>query len=185
MDAQIGRIAQAVRQRQKRFKEEWLIFVTTDHGRDEQTGKSHGGQSPRQRSTWIVTNHPQLNSYPRYYTPDIVDIMPAIARFMNISIPPEISPEPDGVPLTGSISLSGMDVNHSGNKLDITWKAMEPAGKVKIRTSTTNHFKTGGRDNYQLVAQVPLERGYAVIDTSTLPRSDLQGSSEVILQLIL
>jgi hypothetical protein len=171
MDTQIGQIAQAVQERQKKHNEEWLLFITTDHGRDEQTGKSHGGQSLRQRSTWMVTNYPQLNAYARYYTPGIVDIMPSIARFMNISIPGEVSWELDGVPLIGAVSLADVEVNYFQNKLDITWKSIEPKGAVKIWIATTNEFKTGGKDKYRLMAQVPLEMGHATIDVGSMPSS--------------
>ncbi len=63
MDQQIGRIWAAIQERQKRFGEDWLIFITTDHGRDEKTGRGHGGQSPRQRTTWMVTNLKRINAY--------------------------------------------------------------------------------------------------------------------------
>ncbi|MDO3640601.1 hypothetical protein [Mucilaginibacter sp. L3T2-6] len=33
--------------REKHFNEEWVIFVTTDHGRSEDNGRNHGGQSKR------------------------------------------------------------------------------------------------------------------------------------------
>jgi len=169
LDAQIGKIAQAVRYRQQQFKEEWLIFVTTDHGRDEQTGKSHGGQSFRQRSTWIVTNYPQVNNYARYYTPGIVDIMPSIARFLNLNIPQEVSRELDGTPLIGPVSLADVKINHFQNKLDISWKALEFKGMVKIWVATTNAFQTGGKDSYHFLAEVPLRQGYASIPTVNQP----------------
>jgi hypothetical protein len=169
MDTQIGQIAQAVQERQKKHNEEWLLFITTDHGRDEQTGKSHGGQSSRQRSTWMVTNYPQLNAYARYFTPGIVDIMPSIARFMNIAIPQEISRELDGLPLIGPVSVANVEVNHLQDKLDISWKALEPKGEVKIWVATTNEFKTGGKDKYQLMVQVPIESGHVTVDVANMP----------------
>jgi hypothetical protein len=169
MDAQIGEIAQAVNYRQKNHQEEWLIFITTDHGRDEQTGKNHGGQSFRQRSTWLVTNYPKLNTYAGYYTPGIVDIMPSMARFMNISIPTEISRELDGIPLLGEVSVAAVEIHHFQNQLDITWKPIQEAGQVKIWVSTTNAFKEGGKDNYQLMAQEPLKKGQATVDITKLP----------------
>ena len=49
-DAQVGRIWEAVKQRQA-LGEDWMIVVTTDHGRDPVTGKGHGGQSVRERTT--------------------------------------------------------------------------------------------------------------------------------------
>ena len=39
MDAQVGRVWAAIQYREQHFKEDWLIFVTTDHGREEKLGK--------------------------------------------------------------------------------------------------------------------------------------------------
>src|SRR5690606_11358928 len=39
MDKRIGKIWKAVKDRENKFNEEWLIIVTTDHGRDEISGK--------------------------------------------------------------------------------------------------------------------------------------------------
>ena len=55
MDKQVGRIWNAIQYRRKNFNEDWLIIITTDHGRDEKTGKGHGGQTPRQRINGLVT----------------------------------------------------------------------------------------------------------------------------------
>src|SRR5690606_12385834 len=101
MDDQMGRLWQAIQYREKKFKEDWVIYITTDHGRMANNGKGHGGQSDRERSTWIVTNAKGLNSYFKTGNPGIVDIMPSIAQFLNISIPREQLMEIDGVPLTG------------------------------------------------------------------------------------
>ena len=48
-------IWEAVKYREKEFEEEWMVIVTTDHGRTE-SGYGHGGQSERERSCWIATN---------------------------------------------------------------------------------------------------------------------------------
>lgn len=166
MDNQVGKIWNATQYRKKHFKEDWLIFITTDHGRDEQTGKGHGGQTPRQRNTWIVTNYPDLNNYAKFYHPAIVDIMPTIARFMNINISTEKLREIDGIPLIGKVSIADMRVNYFQDKLDISWKALDPEGKVKIWVSTTNNFKEGKPDNYKLMGQVEVNKEHSVIDVS-------------------
>src|SRR5690606_34344814 len=44
-DAQVGRIWSAIKQRKAASNEDWMIVVTTDHGRDAATGKHHGGHS--------------------------------------------------------------------------------------------------------------------------------------------
>lgn len=169
MDSQVGRIWQAIQYRQQKLKEDWAVFITTDHGRNEQTGKGHGGQSERQRSTWIVTNLPKLNTYAKYYKPGVVDIMPSIARFMNVTIPPAANKEVDGVPLIGKVSVAHPTVNFIQGQLDITWQALAPEGKVKVWVANTNHFKTGGEDQYRLLAEVPVQEKHVVVDVKSMP----------------
>ena len=53
MDKQIQRIWDAIQYRQKNFNEDWVIYITTDHGR-QNNGYGHGGQTERERTTWIA-----------------------------------------------------------------------------------------------------------------------------------
>ncbi len=168
-DRQVGRIRDAIEERQKNFNEDWLIIVTTDHGRDSLTGHNHGGQSARERAGWILTNAKGLNSYFMNNESAIVDIMPTIARFMGIRIPGEISKEVDGIPLTGPLTLSNLSVNYGNGKASISWKAIEKTGRLKIWLATTNHFKEGGKDQYRLIAEVPTSAQKAVIDLKKYP----------------
>jgi hypothetical protein len=169
MDKQMGRLWEAIQYRQKQFKEEWVIYITTDHGRDAKTGKGHGGQSDRERSTWIVTNAKGLNEYFKTGNPGIVDIMPSMARFLGLQIPRTQLLEVDGIPLTGTISATDANATLDNGKLEITWKAATAKGKAKIWVSTTNAFKEGKEDKYQLMATVPVAAQKAVIDVSALP----------------
>ncbi len=95
-DAQVGRIWDAVKQRQA-LGEDWMIVVTTDHGRDPVTGKGHGGQSVRERTTWIATNQPRLDARFTRGTPAIVDIAPSILQHLRIAVPAAVAKEMDGV----------------------------------------------------------------------------------------
>ena len=88
LDKQIGKIWKAIQYREKNYNEEWQIYITTDHGREE-NGYHHGSQSDRERTTWIATNAKNLNAHFLKGYPAIVDIMPSIASFMNIRIPRE------------------------------------------------------------------------------------------------
>jgi 5'-nucleotidase (lipoprotein e(P4) family) len=171
MDAQVGRIWKAIQYRQQHFKEDWLIIITTDHGRDEETGRDHGGQSPRQRGTWIVMNDPHVNDYARYRTPGIVDIMPTMARWLHLAMPVETEREVDGVPLIGKVSLAKPAVNVIQGKLDLTWQAFEPDGRVKIWVTTTNNFHSGGADDYRLLATVPVAQEHADVRVADMPSS--------------
>ena len=105
MDKQIQKIWEAIQYREKNFNEEWVIWITTDHGRED-NGYHHGGQTQRERTTWIVTNAKELNERFKKQQPGIVDIMPSIASFLNINIPKDKLMEIDGIPLTGKISAT-------------------------------------------------------------------------------
>jgi hypothetical protein len=169
LDAQLGKIYQAINQREKNNNEEWLLAITTDHGRDEKTGKNHGGQSDRQRSTWMVSNYKPLNSYATYYRPAIVDIMPSIARFMDVKLPKMVSYEMDGTPFIGDVSIAQVETNFIHGSIDITWKALKKEGKVKIYVSRTNNFKTGGKDDYELLGEVDVAQKHALINVEKYP----------------
>lgn len=95
-DARVGRIWAAVKQRQARG-EDWMIVITTDHGRDPLTGRSHGRQSARERATWIVTNHSRLDARFTSGKATIVDIAPSILQHMRITIPEAVAKEMEGV----------------------------------------------------------------------------------------
>lgn len=94
-DARVGRIWAAVQSRVARG-EEWMVVVTTDHGRDSATGKGHGRQSTRERTTWIVTNRPNVDARFRAGQATIVDIAPSILRFLGITPPAAIAREMEG-----------------------------------------------------------------------------------------
>lgn len=170
-DEQVGRIWNAIEYRQQNFNEDWLIIITTDHGRDSVTGNGHGGQSTRERAGWIVTNAKGLNEHFRKQQSSIVDIMPTIARFMNITIPSAIAREVDGVPLTGALSLVHPSFDLKNEKATIRWKAKEKTGTVKIWATATNNFKSGGKDEYRLLKEVPLQSQQAVVDLKKFPSS--------------
>ncbi|MBF9255008.1 alkaline phosphatase family protein [Pontibacter sp. 172403-2] len=167
-DEQIGRIWEAIKYREKQFQEDWLLVITTDHGRDSNSGKGHGGQSERERTTWIVTNANDLNASFQEH-PGIVDIMPSIARFMDINIPRENLMELDGVPFIGDISISKPAASYQDGEIQLSWKALGKKGKVKVWMATTNNFKTGGKDKYKLLKAVPLKQEKATLSVEDLP----------------
>ena len=185
MDKQIERIWEAIQYREKNFKEDWVIYITTDHGRGE-NGYHHGGQSQRERTTWIVTNAKGLNERFKKEQPAIVDIMPSLASFLNIDVPREKRMEIDGIPLTGKLSATNANAELMNDAIEVKWnvinkEARPPAragtdgndrvglGKAKIWLATNNHFKTGGKDDYKLMAEVPVANGKATISVKDMP----------------
>jgi hypothetical protein len=164
MDKQMGQLWAAMQYREQHFKEKWTIFITTDHGRSEKDGKGHGGQSDRQRNTWIVSNARNLNSYFKTGNPGIVDIMPAIANTLGVTIPRTQLMEVDCVSITGAVSAIHPAAALQNGKLVVKWEAVDKQGSAKIWVATTNQFKEGGKDAYELLATVPVASQEAVID---------------------
>lgn len=162
-DAQVGKVWAAIQERQKKYGEEWIIMVTTDHGRDAETGKNHGKQSERERTIWITTNASPLNDRFRQ-TPAMVDIMPSILEFMQIEIPATTKAEIDGVPFIGNISISNLRAIRTGNTLELTWDAIDKKGVAEIFISTTNLFKDGKTDDYTKLASVKVSQQKVLLD---------------------
>ncbi|WP_298411333.1 alkaline phosphatase family protein [Hydrotalea sp.] len=163
LDQQMDSIWRAIQYREQHFNENWLLIITTDHGRDAQTGRNHGGQSERERTTWIVMNTKDLNEYAQKDTPAVVDIFPTIARFMQVPIPTKFQYELDGVPMLGPVSAAHPSVTMQNDSLKIHWQSFSAHEPVKIYYSSTNSFKTGGVDTYQLAGTVTNQQQHFAI----------------------
>jgi predicted AlkP superfamily pyrophosphatase or phosphodiesterase len=99
-DGRVGQIWNAVLKRQQLFNEDWLVVITTDHGRDAETGKDHGGQSPRERTIWVTTNSDNLNKHFNDKAA-LVDILPSITTHLGIDIEQSIKSQLDGQSFIG------------------------------------------------------------------------------------
>jgi hypothetical protein len=178
LDEQMGRIYRAIEYRKKNFGEDWLLIITTDHGRDARNGMNHGGQSDRERTTWLITNYPDLNDYFKQCNPAIVDIVPTIAAFMKLNMPVTNQNELDGVSLIGKVSIANARATIKNDSLWISWKSIEKTGTIKIAITYTDAFKKGGNDIYTALSTVPLTDNLFGI-----PLEKLQtGTAKILLQ---
>ncbi len=164
-DIQVGRIWQAVKEREADHNEDWLVYIVTDHGRDDK-GYHHGGQTPRERGIWFSTNDKNLNTYFREETPGLVDVLPSVLRFMEVDIPREFAFEIDGIPLSGEVSHQFTAAELEGDNLNLTWKPFKQAGDLSVWLTTTNNHKEGGTDEYILLGKAALQDGAATFDVS-------------------
>jgi predicted AlkP superfamily pyrophosphatase or phosphodiesterase len=170
-DNQVGRIWKAVKERIKKNGEQWMVLVTTDHGRDSVTGKDHGGQSDRERRGWIVTNGEPLNAYFQQ-NPGTVDIAPSILKFMEISPPEAVQNELDGISFIGKISLCNVKAVRHGNTCTVNWTPQIKDGIAEIFFTTTNNFAKGGKDNYRPVGKVDVALGSYTFDLQEHQKTD-------------
>ncbi|MEE1964140.1 alkaline phosphatase family protein [Allomuricauda taeanensis] len=168
-DKLIGKIWMAVEERQASHNEEWLFIVTTDHGRGAKDGKHHGGQSERERSTWIVTNSKQTNPYFNERIPAVVDILPTMTDFLGIKVPIHIRREWDGVSLVQPVEAIDLKAKRKGNNLVVSWQNLSE-GEGKLYLSGTNDFKSGGKDDYKFMDTVILGKGEVEIPMRKIPK---------------
>jgi arylsulfatase A-like enzyme len=171
-DAQVGLIWASLKERMRKHGEEWMIVITTDHGRDSVTGRDHGGQTERERRIWLVTNQQKLNE--RFAdAPKHVDIAPSILRFMNIAVPDAVAAEFDGVPFIGDISVSNLKAERRHNKFVVSWKAVNPEGELRILISTTNNFAANGKDSYAFAGKAKVSSESYTFDAPAGSNADV------------
>ncbi|MDT0553072.1 alkaline phosphatase family protein [Urechidicola vernalis] len=148
-DKQVGRVWNSLKQRMKKYNEDWMIVITTDHGRNKKDGTGHGGQSERERLTWIVTNKETNEHFKNQ--PGIVSIAPSVLNHLDIDIPEERAFELDGTSFINDIVISDLSVIKKDDELHLNWKSHGESEKIKILLCTTNNFKEGIEDVYKKV----------------------------------
>ncbi|GGZ41403.1 hypothetical protein GCM10007049_38350 [Echinicola pacifica] len=159
-DVQIARVWEAIQYREQHFHEEWMLVVTTDHGRT-MDGYGHGGQSERERKIWILTNLPETNA--RFSAKaEMVDILPSMAEFMGLHLPKRYAMELDGVSFLGKLEAADLKASLQEGELRLSWTSYG-AGKAKVWMSSTDAFGKSGLDNYFLIGEVDLEDAEAVL----------------------
>ena len=169
-DEQVARIWEAVQYREKNFDEEWMVIITTDHGRDE-SGHHHGGQSARERSVWISTNADDLNARFGDASLSLVDILPTICRFMGFTLPRDRAFELDGVPFCGKADISCLTTHPYDNDVELRWRCGRSKDDAVVYMAVTNNFKSGGRDEWIEVGRVEARAGRMVVHLDRYPES--------------
>ena len=127
---QIRRVWDAVRYREENFGEDWLVIVTTDHGRTND-GFHHGGQSARERATWISSNK-VLNQHFQEGKAAMVDINPTVCEYLGMSVPEDVAWNRDGISLLGKTKIRNLTYTDEEGAVTLHWEALSPKARVKI-----------------------------------------------------
>ncbi len=167
-DDQIARVWEAVKYREANYDEDWMVVVTTDHGRTE-NGHGHGRQSERERTTWISTNV-GVNSHFTDGTLAIVDIAPSISRYLGFEVPQDVLWEQDGIPFVGNADIYDLKTMPYDDCVELSWKKHSDA-PVTIYAAVTNDFNKGGRDSYVKIAELKGGADGYKVDLKSLPDS--------------
>ena len=169
-DRQVARIWEAVKYREANFNEEWMVVITTDHGR-EYNGFHHGEQSYSERSCWISTNV-KANERLTGGSGAIIDINPSICRFMGFEVPQDVLWEQDGVSFYGDVDIMNMEVEPYGSSVILTWECLNSSAVVNVWAASANEFNKGGKDEWVKVGEVSAGDSRFVVDITNLPKSD-------------
>ena len=94
-DSQVGMLIDAIRARPGYPDEDWLILISTDHGRRPDGG--HGGDSPEEMTIFILASGPATADWPPPGPAGIVDVAATALDHLGIAIDPEWGL--DGMPL--------------------------------------------------------------------------------------
>ena len=170
VDRQLAPVWQAICQREKENDEEWLVIVTTDHGRTV-TGKGHGGQTQEERTVWVITNQKRVNRQFHRPTLSHVDINPTICRWMDFQVPRDVEFERDGIPFIGPTDICNLHAETYDKQLNLTWDAQGNSGPATVWISPTNDFAKGGHDDWKQTGRVPARSGSYHIDLSPWPEA--------------
>jgi predicted AlkP superfamily pyrophosphatase or phosphodiesterase len=91
-DARVGRLVEAVRARPTFDDEDWLVLVSTDHGRRAEGG--HGGDTPEEQTIFYVASGPSASRGTLADTVRIVDV--AVTALAHLGIDAEPAWQLDG-----------------------------------------------------------------------------------------
>ena len=86
VDVQVGDILKAMRNRATYVKEDWLVLVSTDHGGH---GKGHGGNTPEERTIFLIVSGKSAARGTIEPAPNIVDVAPTVFQHLGIPVDAE------------------------------------------------------------------------------------------------
>jgi len=85
-DTRVGLLLEAVRQRPTYDEEDWLILMSTDHGRDDAGG--HGGTSPSETTIFFLASGPSVEPGRTDCPPEIVDVAVTALAHLGLGLDP-------------------------------------------------------------------------------------------------
>jgi predicted AlkP superfamily pyrophosphatase or phosphodiesterase len=85
-DSHVGRLVAALRNRPSFSEEDWLVLLSTDHGRND--AGAHGGDSPSERTIFFLASGPSVVPGRPACPPEIVDVAVTALVHMGITIDP-------------------------------------------------------------------------------------------------
>jgi len=86
VDGQVGQVLAGLRRRPTYEAEDWLVLVSTDHGRRDDGG--HGGESAAERTIFVIMSGPSVRGHAFDRPLAIVDIAVTALAHLGIAVDP-------------------------------------------------------------------------------------------------
>lgn len=169
-DSLLRQVWQAVKERQKNHDEDWLVIVTTDHGR-AYNGFGHGGQSDTERTIWMATNLKKRNAQFSRPTLSHVDILPTICRWMGFTLPQATAFELDGTSFYGKEDICNLRLEPWDKKVTLSWENCGNDVPADIYCATSNNIAQGKDDEWVKLATVSSKKGRFTLDNARIANS--------------
>lgn len=169
-DEQVKRVWDAVQYRQENFNEDWMVIVTTDHGRTND-GHGHGGQSARERGSWIAVNQTVGTRFMDGKAA-MVDINPTVCQFLGMEVPLQVRMEQDGISFIGETIISNMKAMPYDKTAVLTWDSAVDGKAVTVYGAAANDYKATGQENWKELGTVKSGNETYTVDLSILGDSD-------------
>ncbi|WP_020405382.1 alkaline phosphatase family protein [Hahella ganghwensis] len=162
-DRRLGQLLDQVESLQRLTSDDWLVLVTTDHGRTPVIGCHHGNQTEPEKTIFIASNQsmnpefwqrvadiPNTAFNGLYGYPSQASIAPTVLR--HLGIPIQASWKLDGLPLVGELGVQKLMEDGSVAE-SFTW--------YTIQQEPVNIYRNG-----DLVDQVySMDRGWTDLHT--------------------
>jgi predicted amidohydrolase YtcJ len=141
-DRQVGRLLEALRTRPAR--EDWLVLVTTDHGRRDDGG--HGRSSAEERTSFVLASGRSAPRTPPPARPWVYDVAATALAHLGVALDPAW--ELDGHPVTSEagVTLPAL-VDHHAHLVNVGFWLLNDrdAGRLFLDLSRATSMEEIGR----------------------------------------
>lgn len=172
-DHYLGQLLNAVNQ----SHHDWLVLITTDHGRQPITGYGHGSQTKEEKTIFIGSNKNLNEEFSQvasnlnnsdfnniYGNPAQTSLTPTALRYLGVNIEKEWLL--DGIPLIDDIGVRKLMPALSGDN-DITWSVTDNALIDVYRDGLFVTQLTSGEESWSDDAEVSGIVDYSLVQNTT------------------
>ena len=90
---------------------------------------------------------------------------------MGFDVPRDLRWERDGVSFWGETDIMEMEIRPYDKSVILSWESLNDSAEVTVWGTSTNNFKTGGKEEWKELGKVKASDRTFTVDLSALPES--------------